>query len=159
MPVLMREHRVDSYYVEFWRLRMNVLGHIQPKLRAYLTYMVQRLLFMKSLLRPTGSIYIHCDPIVSHYMKAMMDEIFGHAHSRNEITWKRTNTHSDSGTWSRISDVILFYTARRIFTWNTPRQTHSESYVAGKYRHGDGDGRKHRLDNMTGPNQVVCGAR
>src|SRR4051794_16990356 len=151
MPVLMRGNRGDSYYVEFWRLRMNVLRHIQPQLRAYLIYMVQRLLFMKSLLRPIGSIYIHCDPIVSHYTKAMMDGIFGHTHSRNETTWKRTNTHSDSGTWSRISDVILFYTAGRIFTWNIPRQPHSESYVAGKYRHDDGDGRKYRLDNMTGP--------
>jgi len=78
MPVLMREHGVEDYYVEFWRLWINALRHTQPHLLAYLIYMVQRLLHMKSILRPTGSIYLHCDPTASHYIKVMMDGIFGH---------------------------------------------------------------------------------
>lgn len=100
MPVLMREHGVDDYYVDFWRLWMNALRHTQPELMAYLIYMVQRLLYMKSLLRPTGSIYLHCDPTASHYIKVMMDAIFGHQNFQNEIVWKRTFGHGDSRTWS-----------------------------------------------------------
>lgn len=152
MPVLMKEHGVPDYYVEFWRLWMQSLRDAQPHLLAYLVYMVQRLLFMKSLLRPTGSIYLHCDSTVSHYIKVMMDGIFGHQNFRNEIIWKRTTTHSDSKTWSRVADTILFYTAGKKFTWNTPRDVYSDDYVSAKYRYDDGDGRKYRLDNMTSPN-------
>lgn len=152
MPVLMREKGVDDYYVEFWRLWMKALKNTQPHLLAYLIYMVQRLLYMKSILRPTGSIYLHCDPTASHYIKVMMDGIFGHRHFENEIIWKRTTTHSDSRTWSRVHDTILFYTAGNSFTWNIPREAHSEDYVATKYRGDDGDGRKYMLDNMTSPN-------
>jgi DNA modification methylase len=152
MPILMREHGVEDYYVEFWRLWINALRHTQPHLLAYLIYMVQRLLHMKSILRPTGSIYLHCDPTASHYIKVMMDGIFGHQNFRNDIIWKRTTTHSDSKTWSRVSDNILFYTAGKTFTWNTPREPHSEVYREAKYKHDDGDGRIYRLDNMTSPN-------
>jgi site-specific DNA-methyltransferase (adenine-specific) len=152
MPVLMREHGIDDYYVDFWRIWMNALRNTQPELLAYLIYMVQRLLYMKSLLRPTGSIYLHCDATASHYLKVMMDGIFGHENFQNEIIWKRTSTHSDSRTWSRVSDTILFYTAGKKFTWNIPREAHGEQYVATKYRHDDGDGRLYRLDNMTSPN-------
>ena len=61
-------------------------------------------------------------------------------------------THSDSKTWSRVADTILFYTRGRTFIWNTPREPHSEGYIADKYCHDDGDGRKYQLDNMTSPN-------
>lgn len=152
MPILMREHGVDDQYVEFWRIWMQALRNTQPELLAYLIYMVQRLLYMKSLLRPTGSIYLHCDPTASHYIKVMMDGIFGHQNFRNEIIWKRTTTHSDSKTWSRVSDTILFYTAGKKFTWNTPREPHSTEYLENKYRYKDPDGRVYRLDNMTSPN-------
>lgn len=66
MPILMRDYGVPDYYVEFWRLWIKALRHTQPHLLAYLIYMVQRLLEMKSILRPTGSIYLHCDPTASH---------------------------------------------------------------------------------------------
>ena len=61
MPVLMREHGIEDYYVEFWRLWIQALRHTQPHLLAYLVYMVQRLMYMKIILKPTGSIYLHCD--------------------------------------------------------------------------------------------------
>ena len=67
MPVLMREHGVDNYYVDFWHLWMKALRNTQPHLLAYLVYMVQRLLYMKTLLRATGSIYLHCDPTASRH--------------------------------------------------------------------------------------------
>ena len=87
-----------------------------------------------------------------------MDAVFGHEHFRNEITWKRTTTHSDSRTWSRVSDTILFYTVSKNFTWNIPREAHSAEYVASKYRGDDGDGRRYMLDNMTKASDTYCGA-
>ena len=119
---------------------------------AYLTMMAVRLLELHRVLKPTGSLYLHCDPTASHYLKVLLDGIFGADMFRNEITWKRTTTHSDSKTWSRVSDSIFFYTKGRTFTWNTPRDAHSEEYIADKYRNDDGDGRLYQLDNMTSPN-------
>ncbi len=119
---------------------------------AYLTMMAVRLLELHRVLKPAGSIYLHCDPTASHYLKLILDAVFDAEFYRNEINWKRTTTHSDSKTWSRVADTIFFYTKGRKFTWNTPRDPHSKEYLAAKYRHDDGDGRVYRLDNMTSPN-------
>jgi site-specific DNA-methyltransferase (adenine-specific) len=118
---------------------------------AYLCMMAVRLLELHRVLKPSGSLYLHCDPTASHYLKVLMDSVFGAEVFRNEITWKRTTTHSDSKTWSRVADTLFFYTKGRRFTWNTPRVPHSEEYVADKYRHDDEVG-QYRLDNMTSPN-------
>lgn len=152
MPIVLREYGHDEDLVQFWNAWVKALRTAQPQLLAYLIYMTYRLLVMRRILKPTGSIYLHCDSSASHYIKVMMDGIFGHANFRNDIVWKRTTTHSDSKTWSRVSDNILFYTKGKTFTWNTPREPHSEEYKATKYRHNDGDGRIYRLDNMTSPN-------
>jgi adenine specific DNA methylase Mod len=93
---------------------------------AYLTMMAIRFLELHRVLKPTGSLYLHCDPTASHYLKVILDGIFGAEMFRNEITWKRTTTHSDSKTWSRVADTLLFYTKGRTFIWNTPREPHSE---------------------------------
>jgi site-specific DNA-methyltransferase (adenine-specific) len=119
---------------------------------AYLTMMAVRLLELHRVLKPTGSLYLHCDPTASHYLKILLDAIFGAEMFRNEVTWKRTTTHSDSKTWSRVSDTLFFYTKGNKFTWNTPRNPHSEAYIADKYSNDDGDGRLYQLDNMTSPN-------
>lgn len=150
MPVLMREHGVESYYVDFWRLWMNALRHTQPHLLAYLIYMVQRLLYMRSLLRPTGSLYLHCDPTASHYIKVMMDGIFGHENFRNEIIWKRTFAHGGAKRWGDVHDVLLFYTASDKYKWNRPLQALDKDYISGKYRFEDERGR-YRLVVLTGP--------
>jgi site-specific DNA-methyltransferase (adenine-specific) len=123
----------------------------ESDMMAYLTMMSIRLLELHRVLKPTGSLYLHCDPTASHYLKVLMDAIFGAEMFRNEITWKRTTTHSDSKTWSRVADTIFFYTKGSTFTWNTPRAAHSEKYVADKYRYDDGEG-QYQLDNMTSPN-------
>ena len=140
MPVLMREYGVEDYYVEFWRLWINALRNTQPHLLAYLIYMVQRLLRMKSILRPTGSVWLHCDPTASHYIKVMMDGIFGHQNFRNEIVWKRTTAHSDSKRAGRIHDTLLFYTASDTYTWNKVYQPYDEEYVEKYYRYKDENG-------------------
>lgn len=150
MPILMREHGVEDYYIQFWRLWIDALRHTQPHLLAYLIYMVQRLLHMKSILRPTGSIYLHCDPTASHYIKVMMDGIFGHRNFRNEIVWKRTFAHGGSSRWGDIHDTILFYTASDSYTWNRVTQKHDADYIDDKYRYVDERGR-YRLVVLTGP--------
>jgi site-specific DNA-methyltransferase (adenine-specific) len=119
---------------------------------AYLAMMAVRLIEMKRVLKPNGSLYLHCDPTASHYLRVLLDSIFGIENFRNDIIWKRTTTHSDSKTWSRVADNILFYTKGKSFTWNAPRDAHSEKYIATKYRNDDGDGRRYMLDNMTSPN-------
>ena len=150
MPVLMREHGVDDYYVEFWRIWMGALRNSQPHLLAYLIYMVQRLLFMKTILRSTGSIYLHCDPTASHYIKIMMDGIFGHKNFRNEVVWKRTFAHGAASRWGDVHDTLLFYTKSDTYTWNRPFQAHDTRYLEDKYRHEDERGR-YRLVILTGP--------
>lgn len=97
---------------------------------AYLAMMAVRLLELHRVLKPTGSLYLHCDPTASHYLKLLLDGVFGGENFQNEITWKRTTTHSDSKTWSRVSDIVLFYSKSRNFVWNTPREPHDAYYVS-----------------------------
>lgn len=149
MPTLMRESGVEDYYVQFWRLWMQALRHTQPHLLAYLIYMVERLLQMKVILRPTGSIYLHCDPTASHYIKVMMDGIFGHQNFRNEIIWKRTGSHGGSKRWGPVHDVILFYSANDNYTWNRVFQEYDKQYLDDFYRFDDEKGR-YRLVTLTG---------
>ena len=149
MPVLMREHGVDDYYVDFWRLWMQALRNTQPHLLAYLIFMVQRMLHMKSILRPTGSIYLHCDPTASHYIKVMMDGIFGHNNFRNEIVWKRTGSHGGSRRWGPVHDTLLFYTASDHYTWNRVFQDYDAKYLENFYRFNDERG-QYRLVTLTG---------
>lgn len=150
MPVLMKEHGVDDYYVEFWRLWMNALRNTQPHLLAYLIYMVQRLLYMKSILKPTGSIYLHCDPTASHYIKIMMDGIFGHQNFRNELIWKRTSAHSSAHRYGPVHDVILFYTAGDKYTWNPQYTDYDPAYIETFFDMQDEDGRRWKRMDLTG---------
>jgi DNA modification methylase len=150
MPVLMRSHGVDDYYVAFWDLWMQALRNTQPHLLAYLIYMVQRMLYMKSILRPAGSIYLHCDPTASHYIKVMMDGIFGHQNFRSEIIWKRTGSHGNSKGWGPSHDVILFYSASEKYTWNKTYQPYDAGYLEEKYRGKDGQGIFQDV-SLTGP--------
>uniref|UniRef100_UPI0003B50544 site-specific DNA-methyltransferase n=1 Tax=Deinococcus ficus TaxID=317577 RepID=UPI0003B50544 len=121
-------------------------------LSAYLVMMAARLVELHRVLKPTGSLYLHCDPTASHYLKTVLDVIFGPQNFRNEIIWQRTNVHSDSKTWSRVSDVILFYSVSDTFTWNPQYSPHDPEYVKTKYRHDDNDGRGvYRLSDMTSP--------
>ncbi|HEY0623651.1 DNA methyltransferase [Sphingomonas sp.] len=140
MPELMRQHGVDPFYAKFWDLWMGALQNTQPKLLAYLIYMVQRLLYMKSILKPTGSIYLHCDPTASHYIKIMMDGIFGHDNFRNEIIWKRTGAHGRAKRWGPIHDVILFYSAGKNYKWNRVYQPYQNDYLETAYSQKDARG-------------------
>ena len=122
-------------------------------MQAYLTWMTVRLMEMHRLLKPTGSIYLHCDPTASHYLKATMDAVFGAENFRSEITWKRTTTHSDTKNWAAVNDIIFYYAHSSSYLWNPQYGEYDEKYVSTKYRYDDNDGRgRYTLDNMTSPN-------
>lgn len=113
---------------------------------AYLSMMAPRLKELRRVLKPNGSIYLHCDPTASHYLKMLMDAVFGVQNFRNEIVWKRTSSHNDSRKWGRIYDTILFY-AGDGFTWNPIYLPYDPNYVENFYRYSDARGR-YRLDHI-----------
>jgi adenine specific DNA methylase Mod len=132
---------------------VDALGH--NDVTAYLSMMAVRLIELHRVLKPTGSIYLHCDPTASHYLKVLMDSIFGPKNFRNEITWKRSSAHSDSGQgarhFGRVSDAILFYARGDSNTWNQQYGPYDDSYIADNYNRLDPDGRVYRIDNIQGP--------
>ena len=127
MPVLMRERGVDDKAAEFWKLWMRALRDLQPHLLSYLLYMTERLLPMRGILKPTGSIYLHCDPTASHYIKVIMDAIFGHKNFRNEVIWSYRRWPSPTRKYQSMHDTILFYAMSKNNTFNVSFEPPSES--------------------------------
>ena len=109
-------------------------------MQSYLTMMAVRLMEMYRVLKPTGSIYLHCDPTASHYLKLLMDAIFRAGNFRNEIVWKRTAGRSDGHQFGRVHDTILFYASRQA-AWNRQYMEHDPAYVDRAYRNQDERGR------------------
>ncbi len=105
-------------------------------MQGYLTYMAVRLLEMQRVLKPAGSIWLHCDDTASHYLKMLMDAVFGARNYRNEVAWKRTSAHNDSRRFGRVSDSLLFYGGTDINA-NAIRLPLDEGYVQRFYRHKD----------------------
>ena len=116
---------------------------------AYLVMRTLRLVELHRVLKPTGSLYLHCDPTASHYLKVILDTIFGPTRFRNEITWKRTSAHSSSKRFGPVHDALLFYTKTDDFTWNRVYIPYDKEYVEKFYRHIDENGSRYRLDNLT----------
>lgn len=108
---------------------------------AYLVMMSIRLIELHRVLKPTGSLYLHCDPTASHYLKLVLDQVFGPANFRNEIVWKRTSAHNDPGRYGANIDLLLFYTKGNTWIWNQIYRAHDEEYRA-RFRHKDSDGRE-----------------
>ena len=123
----------------------------ESDLMAYLAMMTPRLIELRRILKKTGSLYLHCDPTASHYLKLILDGIFGFDNYKNEITWKRTAAHGDAKTWSRVSDTIFFYTRSDKFVWNIPREPYSEKYLTSHYSASDSSGRRYQLTSMLSP--------
>lgn len=116
---------------------------------AYLAMMAPRLVELHRVLKPTGSLYLHCDPTASHYLRMILDGIFGAENFRNEIIWKRTTAHSDSKTkFSHVTDTIFFYHRSKESKWNVLYKPHNESYLKSHYRYKDEAKRIYRLDNI-----------
>jgi DNA modification methylase len=116
---------------------------------AYLAMMAPRLVELHRVLKPNGSIYLHCDPTASHYLKLLLDAVFGPANFRNEIIWKRTSGHSDARRYGRVHDVILYASRGPTPQWNQIYQTYDPAYVEQYYRYKDADGRRFMSDNLS----------
>ena len=129
---------------------------------AYLVMMAPRLIELKRVLKSTGSIYLHCDPTASHYLKLLMDSIFGGPCFLNEIIWKRTTTKNDwaqgAKNWPRIHDVILCYAkeaSNSLFV--QPFAPLSDEYVKSHYHLQDEGGRHYQLTDLTAPGSGMRG--
>ncbi|MBI4444096.1 MAG: restriction endonuclease [Acidobacteria bacterium] len=135
------------------------LGH--NDMLAYLAMMAPRLVELRRVLKPTGSIYVHCDPTASHYLKLLMDAVFRKENFRTEIIWKRSSAHSDTKQGrrqhGRIHDVILFYTKSEVWTWNVQYAPYDQDYIESTYNNIDPDGRRWKSSDLTGPGGAAKG--
>ena len=153
-------HQANTDVAEMIRSLRHILK--ETPIMAYLVMMANRLVELHRALKPTGSLYLHCDPTASHYLKIIMDTIFGATNFQNEIIWKRTSAHSDTKQGNvvhmgRIHDVILFYTKTALEERNELYQPYSQDYINSFYRYQDPDGRKYRLGDLTGPGGAAKG--
>jgi hypothetical protein len=114
---------------------------------AYLVTMTDRLIQLHKVLKPTGSLYLHCDPTASHYLKIILDAIFGPDSFRNEVIWQRTSSHNSAKRYGRIHDSILFYSKSKHFTWN-PQYTRYSKQQLGRYKQ-DSKGKWYKAENLT----------
>src|ERR1700690_3088405 len=116
---------------------------------AYLTMMCNRLLELHRVLKPTGSLYLHCDPTASHYLKIVLDGVFGKECYLSEVAWKRTSSHNSAKRWGPAHDVIFLYCKSASYVWNKVFESYDEQYLADFYRFEDNCGR-FRLSDLTG---------
>ena len=125
----------------------------QNDMMAYLTMMAQRMTELHRVLKPTGSIYLHCDPTASHYLKLLMDAVLGPTNYRNEISWNRSNPKSlHKVNFPNCRDVILRYSKTDRCTFNKVFSEHDLSYVEKAYRYTDEQGKRYRLLPLLNPN-------
>ena len=119
---------------------------------AYLTMMAQRLVELHRVLKNTGTIYLHCDPTASHYLKLLLDSVFGSLNFKNELIWKRTSAHSDVAQGARhmgrIHDVILRFSKGTEPTWNTVYVPYDQQYIDSVYRYSDEAGRRYQTQPL-----------
>lgn len=120
-------------------------------LLAYLAMMAPRLVHLHRVLKPTGSIYLHCDPTASHYLKMLMDAVFGPVNFRNEIIWKRTYAHGSAKRYGPVHDTLLLYSKGELYAWTGLRGQHNSQYLQKHFRHSDADGRRFQPISLTGP--------
>ena len=122
----------------------------QTSTAAYLAMMAPRLAHVHRVLEDVGSLYVHCDPSASHYLRVVLDLIFGAENFRSEIVWRRTHAHSSSRRFGPIHDSLLFYTKTPKYTWTTVHTEYNPSYIANHFTHEDEKG-KYQLITCTAP--------
>jgi adenine specific DNA methylase Mod len=114
----------------------------------FIEFLRRRLILLREILAEDGSIYVHLDTKKGHYVKAVLDEVFGEENFQNELIWKRTSARSDAVFWGPIHDNILFYRKSERYIWNDVFQSYDEKYLASKYSYSDERGR-FMPDNLT----------
>jgi site-specific DNA-methyltransferase (adenine-specific) len=122
----------------------------QNDMMAYLVMIAQRMVELHRVLKPTGSIYLHCDPTASHYLKLLMDAVFGPQNFRNEVVWKRTYAHGSSRRYGPVHDIMLFYSRSGIYKWADFKVAPDPKYVGQHFTYEDSAGRKFQPISLTG---------
>ena len=120
----------------------KMYGDIWDKER-YLNWMYENLMAIKSVMSDNASIYVHLDYHIGHYVKILMDEIFGEDNFRNEIIWKRSTAHNDSTGFANLHDSIYYYSKSADLYFKTPLVPYSDDYIDRYYNKTDADGRKY----------------
>ena len=120
---------------------------------AYIAFMAERMLEIHRILKPTGSVFVHCDDTANAYLLQMMDAIFGPDNHQNQISWRRTYAQNDARRCGRITDYILFYSKSANYTWNVQHADYSESYIRDYFRYEDARGR-FRVVTLTGAGET-----
>jgi len=127
----------------------------ESDMMAYLVMMANRLVELHRVLKSSGSLYLHCDPTASHYLKIVLDTVFGAVNFQNEIIWKRSAAHGGAVSYNDIHDVILYYSKSEKPTWNSPRAPFDESYLESHYSNIDENGRRYQLVSAHGAGDGV----
>lgn len=121
--------------------------------QAYIEYMRPRCVELSRVLKKAGSFYYHCDWHAGHYVKVMLDQIFGENNFQNMITWKRSHAHSDTrqgmSQYGRVCDYLFFYTGGKKWTWNPIHTKYDAAYLESEYRHVDERGRLYKETDVT----------
>ena len=125
----------------------------QNDMMAYLTMMAQRMIELHRVLKPTGSIYLHCDPTASHYLKLMLDAVFGARNFRRELIWQRSRSHGGASSYNSVHDTIFYYSRTDTVKWNPQYRPHDPSYIENNYRQIDENGRHYQLVAAHGADQ------
>ena len=113
--------------------------------------MAPRIVELRRVLKPTGSLSLHCDTTAVHYLKLLLDAVFDPRRFLAQITWKRTGAHSDVKRWSPVADYLLHYSKTKSPTWHPMYVPHTDQYIKAKYGFRDRDGRRYMGDTMTSP--------
>jgi DNA modification methylase len=142
----------NTYTAEMIQAMRRFLG--ENDMLAYLVMMARRLLELHRVLKPTGSLYLHCDPTASHYLKVVLDSVFGKTRYGSEISWKRSSAHNDAKQGRKlpgnVRDILLFYTKSETWTWNWLYTPYDEKYIQRFYTHvEEKTGRRYRLGDLT----------
>jgi len=119
---------------------------------SYLTMIYERLLLIRGLMSPNGSVYVHVGPNIAYYVRALLEEVFGGKRPTTDICWKRVTAHGDSKRWGVVHDVIFWKALSEDFAWNPAFEPYSEGYVDDKYSNVTTDGRRYTLSDMSSPN-------
>jgi DNA modification methylase len=118
---------------------------------SYVAWFYETITFLHELLNETGTIYVHCDASVSHFLKLVLDQVFGVENYKNELIWKRFNFHADAKRFGRVTDRVLYYTKSSTFLFSMQKQPFSDEYIQDKFVHIDEKGRRFRLSDLNPP--------
>ena len=148
-----KETNIDQEVKDFlkaWMSALNTGSLHSRKLLNYLLYMTERLIPMKNILSDTGSIYLHCDPTASHYIKIIMDGIFGNDNFINEIVWCYSGTGRPKKNYKRKHDTILFYAKSKAYYIDVPKELPTNPLTIKRYNKTDSEGKVYKEWNTRG---------